>query len=136
MNLWGLSFYTWKLWTKQNFLYHWKFCKILLYPFEIPRWKTETCENATWIFIDYPLKFHFYPWKYWTKQTFTFGNSVKFCYTLWTSLEIALLFQLKPRISTLYLFNTTPSPAPIWISAFCLSFSLSLSLSLYIYMYR
>ena len=33
------------------------------------------------------------------KQSFTLGNSVKLSYTLWSHLEITLLFQFTPRIS-------------------------------------
>ena len=32
---------------KKNFLYPWKFCKIVLHPLGIPRSKTKTHENST-----------------------------------------------------------------------------------------
>ena len=53
LDLWGLSLYPWKFWTKQSFLYIWKFCKMVLPPLEIPRLKTKTHENATW-FLNHP----------------------------------------------------------------------------------
>ena len=94
----------------------------MLHPLEIPRSKTKTHENSTCFYLHHPYKFNFCPWKFRKIQTFTL---VKLCYTFWSSLEIALLFQLTPRISTWYFFNTpgnsmssTPlSPAPVWISS-------------------
>ena len=97
LDLWGLSLYPWQFWTKQNLLYPWKSCKTVLHPLEIPRSKAKTHESATW-FLDHPYKFRFSPRKFWTKQSFALANSVKLCYTLWSTLEIALLFQLTPRI--------------------------------------
>ena len=94
---------------KKNFLYPWKFCKIVL---QIWPWKFQGQKPRL-------MKI---------QQSFLHGNSVKLCNNiLWSLLEIALLFQLNPGISTWYFFNTprnsmssTPMPG-----------FLSLSLSIY-----
>ena len=67
----------------------------------------------------------FYPWKFWTKQSSTLGDSVELRYTLWSPLEIALLFQLtlefQHDISSIpqgsSMSWTLLSPAPVWISS-------------------
>ena len=40
-------------------LHPWKFCKIVLHHWEIPRPKTKTPGNSTWFFLGHPWKFHF-----------------------------------------------------------------------------
>ena len=99
LDLLDLSLYPWKFWSNQSFLYPWKFCKIVLHPLEIPRSKTKTHENSTWLFLDRSYKFNFYPWKFRKIKSFTVE---KLCYTLWSTLEIVLLFQLTPRIPPLF----------------------------------
>ena len=103
LDLLALPLYPWKFWTKKAFF---------------------TFRNS--VKLCYP------PWKCWGHKSrlmkiqqsfsFTLENSVELCKTLWSPLEIALLFQLNLRTSTCNFFNTpgnfmssTPS---------CLDFSL------------
>ena len=94
----GLPLYSWTFSTKRSSLYPWKFRKVVLHSLEISRFKTKTQENS---------------------KSFTLGNSVKLCNTLWPPLETALLFQLTLIISTWYFFNTPgnfmSSIPPVWI---------------------
>ena len=143
MKAWSLRFLTlpWKIWTKQNFLNPWKFCKIVLHPLEIQRSNAKTYENATWFFLDHPWKFHFYSRKFWTNQIFTLGNSVKFCHTLWSPWKLHFFFSWLLEFQ--HYTSSTPQEIPCPQTHQCplplfgfLSISLFLSLSLSIYIIR
>ena len=64
-------------------------------------------------------------------KLYSYGNFVKLYYTLWSTLETALLFQLVPRISTWYFFLQYPRK----FHASMPSTLLSSVWILYIYMY-
>ena len=40
--------------------YHWKFCKFVWHPLEIPKSKTKTHGNSTLVFLEHPWKFHLF----------------------------------------------------------------------------
>ena len=71
---------------------------LVLYSLENLRPKIKINVIFSW---SHKVRFYFYLWKFWTKQILTIGNSVKLFHILWSPWEIALLFQLTPRVSNM-----------------------------------
>ena len=109
LNLWSLSLYPWQ--SRQNKAFFTlgnsvKLCNTF-WKFQGQKPRFMRMQHDFFFFFWSSIKIQlFYPWIFWTRSSFTLGNTVKLCYTLWPPLKIALLFQLIPRISSWYFFNT------------------------------